>query len=213
VDDDELLALMVDAGFKKVFIGIETPVPESLAECNKSANNGRDLAASVRTIQNAGIEVMAGFIIGFDNDQPNVFERQFTFIQETGIVTAMVGLLNAVPKTRLFARLSAEGRILHEPTGNNLDGVLNYVPRLDRHMLLDGYRSLVKELYAPSVYYRRIVTFLREYRRRGLRTTRSRSDIAAFFRSLWVLGVRSRGRRAYWSFFFRSLDFPATQVR
>jgi radical SAM superfamily enzyme YgiQ (UPF0313 family) len=205
VDDEELLQMMVDAGFKKVFFGIETPVPESLSECGKTANTGRDLAASVRTIQNAGIEVMAGFIIGFDNDQPNVFERQLTFIQETGIVTAMVGLLNALPKTRLYARLSNEGRILHRPTGNNLDGVLNFEPRLDRHVLLDGYRSLVKELYTPRMYYRRAVTFLREYRRRGPRTARSGADIAAFFRSLWVLGVRSRGRRAYWMFFFRAL--------
>jgi radical SAM superfamily enzyme YgiQ (UPF0313 family) len=205
VDDDELLDLMVEAGFKKVFFGIETPVPESLAECNKSANTGRDLAASVRTIQNAGIEVMAGFIIGFDNDQPNVFERQLTFIQETGIVTAMVGLLNALPKTRLFTRLSNEGRILHRPTGNNLDGVLNFKPKLDRQVLLDGYRALVQELYMPRTYYRRAATFLREYRRRGPRTARSRADIAAFFRSLWVLGVRSRGRRAYWRFFLLTL--------
>ena len=207
VDDPELLQLMVEAGFKKVFIGIETPVPESLVECNKSANTGRDLAAAVRTIQKAGIEVMAGFILGFDNDGPNVFERQLAFIQQTGIVTAMVGLLNALPKTRLFARLSSEGRILHQPTGNNLDGILNFKPKLDRQTLLDGYRSLVTELYAPRMYYRRAATFLREYRRRGPRTARSRADITAFFRSLWVLGIRSRGRRAYWSFFFRSLMF------
>jgi radical SAM superfamily enzyme YgiQ (UPF0313 family) len=205
VDDEELLHLMVEAGFKKVFVGIETPVPESLVECNKSANRGRDLAAAVRTIQNAGIEVMAGFIVGFDNDQPNVFQRQFAFIQETGIVTAMVGLLNALPETRLFTRLSAEGRILHQPTGNNLDGVLNFTPKLDRHVLLDGYRALVQELYAPRAYYRRIAIFLRAYRKRGPRIGPSRADIATFVRSLWVQGVRSRGRRAYWSFIVRTL--------
>jgi radical SAM superfamily enzyme YgiQ (UPF0313 family) len=205
VDDEELLDLMVQAGFKRVFFGIETPVPESLAECSKSANTGRDLAAAVRTIQTAGIEVMAGFIVGFDSDQSNVFERQLRFIQETGIVTAMVGMLNALPKTRLFTRLTAEGRILRETTGNNLDGVLNFIPRLDREVLLRGYRSLVRELYRPKVYYRRVRTFLKHYRKRGPRTTRSHSDIAAFLRSMWVIGVRSRGRRAYWSFFVRSL--------
>jgi radical SAM superfamily enzyme YgiQ (UPF0313 family) len=207
VDDPELLHLMVEAGFKKVFFGIETPVAESLAECGKSANTGRDLASAVGTIQRAGIEVMAGFIVGFDSDQPNVFDRQLAFIQQTGIVTAMVGLLNALPKTRLFTRLSSEGRILRETTGNNLDAVLNFIPTLDRHMLLEGYRSLVKELYAPKAYYHRASTFLRRYRKRGPRTTRTRSDVVAFLRSLWVMGIRSRGRRAYWSFFLRSLLF------
>jgi radical SAM superfamily enzyme YgiQ (UPF0313 family) len=207
VDDEELLSLMVQAGFKKVFFGIETPVAESLAECGKIPNSGRDLAAAVKTIQRSGIEVMGGFIVGFDSDEPNVFERQLAFIQETGIVTAMVGLLNALPKTRLFTRLSAEGRILRQTTGNNLDAVLNFVPKLDCDVLLDGYRSLVKRLYSPGPYYRRAMTFLRTYRREGPRARPSRTDIGAFLKSLWVLGVRSRGRRAYWSFFLRSLLF------
>jgi radical SAM superfamily enzyme YgiQ (UPF0313 family) len=205
VDDDELLRLMVEAGFKKVFIGIETPMSESLAECGKVPNTGRDLVAAVRKMQHAGLEVMGGFIVGFDSDQPKIFERQWAFIQETGIVTAMVGLLNALPKTRLFTRLSMEGRILRQTTGNNLDAVLNFIPRLDRDVLLDGYRSLVKNLYAPKSYYRRIMSFLREYRPQGPRTRPTHGDVAAFFRSLWVLGVRSRGRGAYWSFLARTL--------
>lgn len=208
VDDPELLELMVRAGFKRVFIGIETPVPESLRECGKSANTGRDLASAIRTIQNAGIEVMAGFIVGFDHDQPNVFARQHSFIQESGIAVAMVGLLTALPKTRLFTRLSSEGRILGATTGNNVDGALNFLPRLDPQMLLDGYRRLVNELYAPSVYYCRIRAFLRQYRVRGPRTARSRADMLAFARSLWMLGVRTRGRRAYWAFFLHSLLRP-----
>ncbi|MCK4872935.1 MAG: B12-binding domain-containing radical SAM protein [Phycisphaerales bacterium] len=205
VDDDELLRLMVDAGFKKVFVGVETPISESLAECGKVQNTGRDLVAAVKKMQNAGLEVMGGFIVGFDNDQPNVFERQRAFIQETGIVTAMVGLLNALPKTRLFTRLSAEGRILQKTTGNNLDAVLNFVSRIDRDVLIDGYRSLVNQLYAPKPYYRRITTFLREYRPNGPRTRPTHGNVAAFVRSLWILGVRSRGRHAYWSFLVRSL--------
>jgi len=207
VDDEELLSLMVQAGFKKVFFGIETPVAESLAECGKIPNSGRDLAAAVKKIQSAGIEVMAGFIVGFDSDGPNVFERQLAFIQETGIVTAMVGLLNALPKTRLFTRLNEEGRILRQTTGNNLDGVLNFVPRLDRDVLVEGYRSLVRRLYAPKAYYRRSMTFLRTYRRQGPKARPTRSEVGAFLKSLWVLGVWSRGRRAYWSFFLRSLLF------
>jgi hypothetical protein len=119
----------------------------------------------------------------------------------------MVGLLNALPKTRLFARLTAEGRILRRTTGDNLDGVLNFIPTLDRDVLVEGYRSLVKRLYAPKTYYRRALTFLGTYRRGGPRTRPSRSDLMAFLRSLWILGVRSRGRRAYWSYFLRSLLF------
>jgi radical SAM superfamily enzyme YgiQ (UPF0313 family) len=205
VDDEELLGLMVEAGFKRVFFGIETPAPESLAECGKSANIGRDMAAAVRVIQRAGIEVMAGFIIGFDSDRLDVFERQKRFIQETGIVTAMVGLLNALPKTRLFTRLSNEGRILRGTTGNNLDSVLNFIPTLDREVLVERYRELVRDLYAPKAYYKRVRTFLGRYRKRGPRVGRSRSDVRAFLKSLWVLGVRSRGRRAYWTFFLRML--------
>jgi radical SAM superfamily enzyme YgiQ (UPF0313 family) len=207
VDDEELLHLMVQAGFKKVFVGIETPISESLVECGKVQNTDRDLAAAVKKMQHAGIEVMGGFIVGFDNDQPNIFERQLRFIQETGIVTAMVGLLNALPRTRLFTRLSLEGRILQKTTGNNLDAVLNFVPKLDRDVLLDGYRSLVKQLYAPKAYYRRTMSFLREYQRRGPRTRPTHGDVAACLKSLWVIGVRSRGRCAYWSFLVRLLVF------
>ncbi len=206
-DEPELLALMVQAGFKKVFVGLETPQTESLIECAKVQNVRRDMLEAVRTIQRSGLEVMGGFIVGFDNDEPGIFERQIRFVQEAGVVTAMVGLLTALPGTRLFSRLQREGRILHEATGNNMDGVLNFVPRLDRQMLLDGYRSLVKQLYAPRIYYRRILTFLREYRPSGPRFQISRSDIVALIKSFWVLGLRGSGRREYWKFLARILLF------
>ncbi len=206
-DDPELLSLMVRAGFKKVFIGLETPQEDSLLECAKVQNAGRDMLAAVKTIQKAGMEVMGGFIVGFDSDQPGIFERQIRFIQEAGVVTAMVGLLMALPGTRLFSRLRSEGRLLQDATGNNMDGVLNFVPKLNREVLLEGYRSLVKRLYTPQAYYRRILTFLREYQPQGPRFKLSRADLMAFFKSLWVLGVRTRGRREYWKFLTRSLVF------
>jgi len=207
VDDPELLDLMVQAGFKKVFIGLETPNPESLVECAKVQNTNRDMVGAIRQLQNAGIEVMGGFILGFDSDQPTIFERQLQFIQEAGVVTAMVGLLNALPKTRLFTRLASEGRILRQTTGNNLDAVLNFIPKLDRDVLVEGYRTLVKKLYAPKTYYRRALTFLREYRRRGPKVKSTRGELAAFFKSMWVMGVWSKGRRAYWLYLLRSLLF------
>lgn len=206
-DDPELMHLMVQAGFKRVFVGIESPQAESLAECAKVQNTHRDLVAAVHTIQRAGMEVMGGFIVGFDSDPPDIFERQWKFIQESGVVTAMVGLLTALPRTRLYHRLAAEGRILSQSTGNNLDGVLNFVPRLDREKLLEGYRSLVKRLYSPREYYARIFAFLRQYRSRGPRLRLQRGEYTAFIKSLWIMGVAHRGRREFWKFLTKTMLF------
>jgi radical SAM superfamily enzyme YgiQ (UPF0313 family) len=205
VDDPELLELMVQAGFKKVFIGIETPSEDSLIECAKVQNTRRDLVAAVKKIHQAGLQVLGGFIIGFDSDTHGIFERQRRFIQDAGVATAMVGLLNAIPATRLFDRLKKEGRILRESTGNNLDAIVNFVPKLNREVLLDGYRALVKQLYTPNVYYRRALTFLRTYQPRGPRLPHPWVDLLAFLRSLWLLGVRTRGRREYWKYLAKSL--------
>jgi len=204
-DDPELLDLMVRAGFKTVFVGIETPQEDSLLECGKVQNAKRDMVSAVKTIQKSGMEVMGGFIIGFDSDQLNIFERQFRFIQTAGVATAMVGLLQALPGTRLFSRLKHEGRILHDASGNNVGISLNFVPRVDREDLIEGYRSLVKYLYTPRIYYQRVLTFLREYSPRGQSTRVSCRDVKAFIKSLWVMGVQSRGRREYWKFFAKAL--------
>src|ERR1035437_5855106 len=133
-DDPELCALMVQAGFKKVFVGIETPSVEALEECRKRQNQNRDLVAAVQTLQRAGLEVMGGFIVGFDSDQSDIFKRQFEFIQRSGVTTAMVGLLTALPQTRLWQRLKREGRLEAESTGNNTDAALNFKPRLNRDL-------------------------------------------------------------------------------
>ena len=206
-DDPELLELMVRAGFKKVFVGIETPQEDSLLECAKVQNAKRDMLTAVKTIQKSGLEVMGGFIVGFDSDKFNIFERQIKFIQEAGVVTAMVGLLQALPGTRLFSRLKQEGRILHDASGNNVEASLNFVSKLDREILVEGYRSLVKRLYTPRMYYRRILTFLREYRPQGQRIHLSWCDVKAFIKSLWVMGILSRGRRQYWKFLTKALFF------
>lgn len=199
-DDPELCDLMVRAGFRKVFVGVETPAAESLAECNKRQNQGRDLTESIRRIQRAGMEVMGGFIVGFDSDPQDIFRRQFEFIQRSGVVTAMVGLLTALPETRLYQRLQREGRLVAESTGNNTAATLNFQPRLDRHYLESGYRDLMRRLYEPGTYYRRIRTFLRNLPP-SRRTSRvSVADFSAFLKSFWWLGVWYRGRLAYWRF-------------
>jgi radical SAM superfamily enzyme YgiQ (UPF0313 family) len=197
-DDPELCDLMVRAGFKKVFVGIETPSAQSLEECRKLQNCHRDLAESVQVLQRAGLEVMGGFIVGFDHDGTDIFKRQFEFIQRSGVVTAMVGLLNALPETRLYRRLMKEGRLESDSTGNNTEARLNFRPKLSREFLVNGYRDLMKRLYEPRHYYQRIRTFLERQKPCGPRLRLSRPDFEAFVKSLWLLGVWHQGRLAYW---------------
>jgi radical SAM superfamily enzyme YgiQ (UPF0313 family) len=198
-DHPELTELMVAAGFKKVFLGIETPEPESLEECGKRQNRHRDLAASIGKLQGAGLEVMGGFIVGFDSDPLDICARQFDFIQRSGVVTAMVGLLTALPQTRLYRRLATEGRIVAETAGNNTDAVLNFVTRIDRDHIVAEYRQLMRRLYAPKAYYRRLRAFLRRFEPRGPGRRLSPGDVRAFVKSLWLLGVRHPGRSRYWA--------------
>ena len=204
-EDAELCDLMVRAGFKKVFVGFETPSLESLKECRKLQNCHGDLVETVKTLQRAGLEVMGGFIVGFDNDPTDIFQRQFEFIQRSGVVTAMVGLLTALPETRLYRRLIDEGRIETESTGNNTQAALNFRPRLGREFLVNGYRELMKELYKPRNYYQRICTFLENHRPQGPRLPLSRASFQAFLKSLWLLGFWHRGRLAYWRFCITTL--------
>jgi radical SAM superfamily enzyme YgiQ (UPF0313 family) len=212
-DDAELCDLMVRAGFKKVFLGIETPSVESLEECRKLQNRGRDLVETVKVLQGVGLEVMGGFIVGFDNDKQDIFGRQFEFIQRSGVVTAMVGLLTALPQTRLYHRLKKEGRLEAETTGNNTDAVLNFRPKLNREFLVNGYRDLMKKLYEPRVYYQRIRTFLDHHRPSGPRLRVSPGDFQAFVKSFWLLGIWHRGRTHYWRFFWSTLLKRPRQFR
>jgi radical SAM superfamily enzyme YgiQ (UPF0313 family) len=204
-DDAELCALMVEAGFRKVFVGIETPSAEALEECRKLQNRGRDLVAAVRTLQRRGLEVMGGFIVGFDSDQTDIFKRQFEFIQHSGVVTAMVGLLTALPQTRLWQRLQREGRLESASSGNNTRAELNFKPKLNREFLQSGYRDLMKKLYEPRVYYQRVRTFLKNHHPPGPRLRLSWADFTAFVKSFWLLGICYRGRVAYWWFFWGTL--------
>jgi radical SAM superfamily enzyme YgiQ (UPF0313 family) len=204
-DDDELLALMRRAGFYRVFLGIETPVKESLEEAQKSQNMRGDLLQSVRKVQSYGMEVMAGFIIGFDNDPEDIFERQIDFIRESAIPLAMVGLLTALPQTQLWRRLQREGRLLNESTGNNTDCSLNFIPRMDPRRLIEDYKTLLRTIYSPEEYYRRALECLK---RVPAAATHSRSrhpidDFTAFMRVILALGVRDRERSRFWRYMAR----------
>jgi radical SAM superfamily enzyme YgiQ (UPF0313 family) len=198
-DDEELMRLMVEAGFDCVFVGIESPSEESLVECNKLPNKNRDLLASVKKIQNYGLQVQGGFIVGFDSDPVSIFKSQIEFIQKSGIVTAMVGVLMAPPETRLYKRLKQENRLLPKGSGDNTDGSTNFVPKMGRETLAGGYKHVVDTIYAPKQYYERIKTFLKEYRPSGRgRFKLSIIHLIALIRSTWALGFKERGRIDYW---------------
>lgn len=205
-DDEELMEMMAESGFNTVFVGIETPDEESLAECGKLQNKGRDLIASIRKIQRHGFQVLGGFIVGFDSDPPSIFERQISFIQKSGIVTAMVGLLNAPRGTRLYKRLKAESRILSNISGDNTDGSLNFTPKMEREALVNGYRKVLETIYSPRSYYERVKVFLKEYRPRRKQASRFQfAYLQAFVRSLWHLGLKDRGRVHYWKLLWWTL--------
>jgi radical SAM superfamily enzyme YgiQ (UPF0313 family) len=204
--DRELLELLADTGFEMIFVGLETPVEESLRATGKKQNLVRGMNAYVREIQKHGIEVSAGFIVGFDNDPKDIFARQRKFIRALAVPTAMVGLLMALPETRLFRRLKAEGRILGRSSGNNTHQVeLNFEPRLPRKMLVEGYRRLLVQLYSPRRYFARCLRFVIRLPRRDItRKWRRRFAIGAReIRAVLTSLVRQGASRySFWYFSF-----------
>jgi radical SAM superfamily enzyme YgiQ (UPF0313 family) len=212
-DDEELLKLMAEAGFDTVFIGVETPNEDSLAECGKKHNLNRNLVEDIKHIQRSGIQVQGGFIIGFDSDTPSIFQRQIEFIQRSGIVTAMVGLLQAPIGTRLYERLKKQDRLLGNMSGDNVDGTTNIIPVMSSELLHRGYQTVVNTLYAPKNYYARIKTFLKEYQPPRFSVPIDFTYVLAFFRSVVRLGILGRERFYYWrlvfwTLFTRPKEFP-----
>jgi radical SAM superfamily enzyme YgiQ (UPF0313 family) len=204
-EDDALLQQMEDAGFRRVFLGIETPVEESLKEAQKGQNTRRDLLESIHKIQSYGMEVMAGFIVGFDNDPEDIFDLQINFIRESGIPLAMVGLLSALPDTQLWRRLEREGRLLDVSTGNNTDCTINFVPAMNVDRLIEGYKSVLRSIYSPHEYYRRALDCLSRFHQDRIepRTSNITEDLRALVNIILTLGIRDRSRRAFWSYFYK----------
>ncbi len=208
-DDEELMELMTKAGFDRIFVGIETPNEESLVECNKLPNKGRDLAAAVKKIQNHGFEVQGGFIVGFDSDPVSIFRSQINFIQKNGIVTAMVGLLNAPNGTKLYQRLKKENRLVKSFSGDNTDLSINFVPKMNYETLINGYKHILNTIYSPKQYYERVRTFLKEYRppkvKRRITCRLQFYHIVGFIKSVWFLGIMEKGRSYYWRLIISTL--------
>ena len=205
-DDSDLMRLMARAGFESVFVGIESPNESSLLECKKTPNRNRDLLSSVHTIQRAGLQVHAGFILGFDNDPPSIFDTLISFIRDSGVITAMVGILNAPHGTRLYQRLLKEGRLLNTFTGDNTDFSVNYVPKMNTETLLEGYKKVVRTVYSPKEYYARVFRFLRVYKPLHRSGGRIRfAYVVAFLKTIVLLGIIGKERIHYWKLFFWSL--------
>jgi radical SAM superfamily enzyme YgiQ (UPF0313 family) len=204
-DDEQLMHMMVAAGFKSVFVGIETPDELSLEECHKTQNKGRNLVESVRRLHQKGLQVMGGFIVGFDADTPSIFQRQIEFIQESGIVTAMVGLLQAPYGTKLYSRMEQEGRLTDEMTGDNVDGSTNIIPKMELGLLKRGYDQILSNIYGPKLFYERVKTFLMHYQPPSAPVRVEWVELLAFIRSIYYLGIRGIERVHYWRLFFWTL--------
>ena len=208
-DDPDLLHQMVAAGFNQVFIGIETPVSENLEECSKRQNLNRDMVADVKKIQRAGMQVQGGFIVGFDNDTPSTFKRLLDFIQNTGIATAMVGILQAPIGTLLYERMQKAGRLIKDFSGDNVNGTTNIITRMQIDVLKDRYRGLMDKLYSPKYYYQRVKVLLREYAIQNVKVDfnlqKIWQNLRALVSSMLKLGVLGKERKYYWDLFFWTL--------
>ena len=206
-DDDALLDEMRRANFRRVFLGIETPDEVSLKETLKAQNTRGDMLESVKKIQSYGMEVMAGFIVGFDSDPEDIFQRQINFIRESAIPLAMVGLLTALPDTQLWRRLKDEGRLLEESNGNNTDydASLNFVPRMAPRILIEGYQAILRTIYSPKEYYQRALESLRRVPKDGPAPHRFSvfGGMVALMRIALVLGIMDSERREFWHYFGR----------
>jgi radical SAM superfamily enzyme YgiQ (UPF0313 family) len=175
-------------------------------------NVNRDLAEAVKKIHKNGMQVMGGFIVGFDHDTEGIFDAQIKFIQQVGIVTAMVGILGAGPQTRLWHRLKAEGRLLGDTTGENTDGSLNFIPKMGEEKLIRGFKKILAAIYSPNNYYQRINTFIKDYKP-TVKFKYSSQDFKGFLRTIWRIGILSRARIYYWkliaiTFFTKTKALP-----
>jgi radical SAM superfamily enzyme YgiQ (UPF0313 family) len=189
---------MVASGFSSVFLGIETPSVESLKSAKKRQNLKLDLVEAVDRITRAGLEVMGGFIVGFDTDDATVFAAQLEFLADAPIPLAMVGMLTALPGTALWRRLSAEGRLREQSKGDAF-GRPNFVTTMDEEELLAGYAKLLRELYSIDGYLRRCMAHLERTPPRASMPRLRKGWEKILARSSWLLGIKSPRRRMFWS--------------
>jgi len=204
-DDDVLIDLMVRAGFNSIFVGIETPDEASLVDCNKKQNQNRDLLECVHHLQEKGLQIMAGFIVGFDQDSPEIFQRQIDFIQKSGILTAMVGMLQAMEGTTLYDRLKNENRIISMSSGDNVNGLTNIIPVMGMNHLQAGYFGILTTIFDPKIFYKRIQTFLTYFHPIKQPVSIDINEVGALFKAIFRIGILRKERKEFWALFFRTL--------
>jgi radical SAM superfamily enzyme YgiQ (UPF0313 family) len=199
-NDPQLVDLMTDAGFTAVFIGIETPSQEALRETQKLQNLRGDLVEQIHGLLARGLDVWAGFILGFDKEGPDCFDNMIRFVQRAAIPYAMVGLLGALPNTPLYRRLEREGRLRPELPGDQF-GLTNVVTKLPAADLVAGYLRVLETLYHPEAYFARCRENLRRWKPvPGAARPVTWRDLAAGLRAVWAQGITGSYRRAYWRF-------------
>jgi radical SAM superfamily enzyme YgiQ (UPF0313 family) len=202
----ELVSGMVQAGFSQVFLGIETPSREALAQAKKTQNLRMPAERAVEDLTRAGFEVYAGFIVGFDTDGPEIFDQQLEFISSLPIARAMVNLLTALPGTQLWRRLEREGRLRTVASGDSFERP-NFRTSLDERTLLAGYRRLLAALYSPEGYYRRCALHLdaAPLRPGAMAHSMGNGSLRALGRAIWRLGVLGSRRRLFWRLVAKAL--------
>ena len=216
-DDPGLLEAMYEAGFDKIFAGIESPVEESLKfmGARKNLQGNTPLLDKVKTLQHAGFEVQAGFIMGLDTDPDDIGDRMISFIREAGIPVAMVGILGVLRDTPDYKRFERLGRLVEGAIYTGDSGVfsreLSYVPKMDQDELLDMHRNVVKTLNSPEIFFERCLTHYEHQGRQPVRTAPVRkTELKAFFRSLWRQGFTGSYRSIYWNYLGKVLLLDPT---
>ena len=210
--DEALLREMVQAGFSSVFVGVETPSVTAIAEAHKLQNLRVDLSEAIDRITGAGIEVMGGFIVGFDSDTPEIFELQRAFLARQAIPFAMVGILTALPGTRLWRRLQGEGRLRRLSSGDPFSRP-NFVPTMNESELLRGYGELMSWLYSPREYYRRCEACLQRLARAPRTRATTPGELRNLLRAIWHVGLWSPRRRSFWRLLGKAVGGGRGKVR
>jgi radical SAM superfamily enzyme YgiQ (UPF0313 family) len=210
--DPQLLADMVEAGFTSVFVGIETPSAKALEQARKFQNLRLDLSEAIDRLTRAGLEVMGGFIVGFDSDGKDVFGLQRDFLARQPIALAMVGILTALPGTALWRRLEAEGRLRERSNGDQFSRP-NFAPMMDERALIKGYAELLGWLYSPKAYYSRCQAYMHRAGSRPQTRSSTLGEVGVLLRTIWHIGILSPRRRLFWQLLAKAVPHGQDRTR
>lgn len=203
-DDEELMQLMLEAGFRKLFIGIETLEDEALLLMKKRQNTKRDLLETIKKLHSRGFMIVGAFILGLDSDTPSIFQNQIDFINESGMVIVSINLLKAPVGTELYTRMKEEKRLISELDFD--ENKSNMIHKMDEEILANGYRSVLENIYSPESVFNRARIFLSQKQsikiRNGIKRRITFSEVMQGLRAAYFLSIKDNNRRYYWRIFF-----------